>query len=40
MNEIHPIYHNDFGMAFQWKRNALEDLKKVQLIFRNTGLLT
>ena len=39
MNEIHPIYHNDFGMAFQWKRNALEDLKKVQLIFRNTGLL-
>lgn len=39
MNDIHPIYHNAIGMAFQWKRNRAQDLFKVQLVFKDTGLL-
>lgn len=37
--DIHPIYHNNFGVAFQWKRNIVKDIMKVQLVFRDTGLL-
>ncbi|QLG46283.1 hypothetical protein [Costertonia aggregata] len=39
MKNINPIYHNPFGMAFQWKRTSVKDIKKVQLVFRDTGLL-
>lgn len=39
MNNINPIYHNQFGVAFQWKRNSVKDILKVQLVFRDTGLL-
>ncbi len=39
MQDINPIYYNEFGIAFQWKRNAAKDLKKVQFVFRDTGLL-
>ncbi|MEK6152972.1 hypothetical protein WIW50_06920 [Flavobacteriaceae bacterium 3-367] len=39
MNDINPIYHNQFGVAFQWKRNRAKDLKKIQMVFRDTGLL-
>lgn len=39
MQDIYPIYHNPFGVAFQWKRNNARDIKKVQLVFRDTGLL-
>ncbi|WP_299891429.1 hypothetical protein [uncultured Lacinutrix sp.] len=38
MDDINTIYYNDFGIAFQWKRCAIEDYKKIQLVFRNTGL--
>lgn len=39
MQDIHPIYHNSFGVAFQWKRNSVKDIMKVQIVFRDTGLL-
>lgn len=39
MQDIHPIYHNNFGVAFQWKRNTVKDIMKVQVVFRDTGLL-
>ncbi|WP_339656678.1 hypothetical protein [uncultured Maribacter sp.] len=39
MNEIQPIYQNDFGIAFQWKHDKPQKTKKVQLIFRDIGLL-
>ncbi|MDO5969279.1 hypothetical protein Q4Q35_05615 [Flavivirga aquimarina] len=38
MEDINTIYHNDFGIAFQWKRCAAKDFNKVQLVFKNTGL--
>ncbi|OEK09534.1 hypothetical protein A8C32_12565 [Flavivirga aquatica] len=38
MNDINTIYYNNFGIAFQWKRGIVKDLKKTQLVFRNTGL--
>ena len=39
MDDINTFYYNDFGIAFQWKRSAAKHLKKIQLVFRNTGLL-
>ncbi len=39
MQEINPIYNNIFGVAFQWKGSITKDIKKVQLVFRDTGLL-
>ena len=39
MQEINPIYNNTFGVAFQWKGSITKDIKKVQLVFRDTGLL-
>jgi len=39
MNDINTFYHNDFGIAFQWKRCAVKNFKKIQLVFRNSGLL-
>ena len=39
MNEISPIYQNDFGIAFQWKHDEPQKSNKVQLIFRDIGLL-
>nr|WP_298997510.1 hypothetical protein [uncultured Allomuricauda sp.] len=39
MNNINPIYHNEFGVAFQLKRSSAADRHKIQLVFRNTGLL-
>ena len=39
MNDINPIYNNGFGIAFQWKRGSIRDIRKVQMVFRDTGLL-
>ncbi|MFS4467339.1 hypothetical protein [Maribacter sp. 2210JD10-5] len=39
MTDIHPIYNNQFGVAFQCKRASLRDIKRIQLVFRDTGLL-
>jgi len=38
MEDIHTIYYNNFGIAFQWKRNLGKDIHKIQLVFRETGL--
>lgn len=38
MADMHLLYHNKFGVAFQWKRNSAKDLMKIQLVFRDTGL--
>jgi hypothetical protein len=38
MSDIHKLYCNSFGITFQWKRCAGKDFKKIQLVFRNTGL--
>lgn len=39
MNDINPIYYNQFGVAFRWKAIHNKEIKKVQLVFRATGLL-
>lgn len=39
MDDINTFYYNDYGIAFQWKRCAAKNLKKIQLVFRSTGLL-
>lgn len=39
LQDIELIYHNRFGVAFQWKRNSAKDINKVQMVFRNMGLL-
>ncbi|WP_350287534.1 hypothetical protein [uncultured Croceitalea sp.] len=39
MEDINAIYHNNFGVAFQWKRNSSKNMNKIQLVFRDTGLL-
>ena len=38
MKDIHPIYQNDFGVAFFWKVNKEIVKDKVQLVFKETGL--
>ena len=36
--DIYPIYHNSYGIAFQWKRDiSRNNFNKIQLVFRNTG---
>lgn len=39
MKDIDHIYSNNFGIAFQWKRGTAKHYNKVQVIFRDTGLL-
>ncbi len=38
MDDIHRLYYNAFGIAFQWKRGAINDVKKIQLVFKKTCL--
>ena len=38
MDDIIPIYSNEFGMSFKWKKFTLKDVKKIQLVFKDTGL--
>ena len=38
MSDIHKLYCNSFGITFQWKSCATKDFKKIQLVFRDTGL--
>ncbi len=38
MSDIHRIYHNDFGIAFQWKQDLAKNKRdQFQVIFRDTG---
>ncbi|MDF4220345.1 hypothetical protein PXC01_02025 [Maribacter sp. M208] len=39
MNDINPIYQNDFGIAFKWKKDKPGQNNRVQVIFRDIGLL-
>ena len=39
MTDMNPIYYNQFGVAFQWRRNNIKDILKIQIVFRDTGLL-
>lgn len=39
MNDIHRIYQNNFGIAFQWKKDLAKDILKVQVVFKDNGLL-
>lgn len=38
MKEIHILYCNDFGITFHWKQNQENNIPKIQLVFRETGL--
>lgn len=38
MSDIRRIYHNDFGIAFQWKQDLARNRhNQFQVIFRDTG---
>ncbi|MEM6719864.1 MAG: hypothetical protein AAF611_11135 [Bacteroidota bacterium] len=38
MSDIQRIYHNDFGIAFQWKQDLAKNKNnQFQVIFRDTG---
>jgi len=38
MNDIYRIYHNDIGIAFQWKKDIKNGFKdSIQVVFNNTG---
>ncbi|WP_046754997.1 hypothetical protein [Kordia jejudonensis] len=37
MSDIHRIYYNDIGIAFQWKKDVERNHPKFQVIFRDTG---
>ncbi|MGH1385038.1 hypothetical protein [Kordia sp.] len=38
MSDIRRIYHNDIGIAFQWKQDIAKNKhNKFQIIFRDTG---
>lgn len=39
MEDINIIYSNNFGMAFTWKKQTKQNIFKIQLVFRNTGML-
>ncbi|MBU2995282.1 hypothetical protein KO500_02510 [Cellulophaga baltica] len=38
MDDINTIYYNEFGIAFQWTKNSEKDSKKIQLVFKDTGV--
>ncbi|HLT52121.1 MAG TPA: DUF6686 family protein [Arenibacter sp.] len=39
MKGIDLIYHNQFGVAFRWKSDIARVPNKVQLVFRDMGML-
>ena len=38
-DDINVIHYNDFGIAFNWKKTTIFSKNKIQLVFKNTGLL-
>ncbi|KPM31642.1 Hypothetical protein I595_2136 [Croceitalea dokdonensis DOKDO 023] len=38
-HEVYPIYSNNFGVAFSYCRTSNSNPKKIQIVFRDTGLL-
>lgn len=39
MEEVTILYQNNIGVAFHWDKYEISNSKKIQLIFRNTGLI-
>jgi hypothetical protein len=39
MTDINAIYINSFGIAFQWPTEHKKKKEKIQLVFRDTGLM-
>lgn len=37
MREVKQIYHNEFGVAFHWKKDQEVLKDKVQIVFKETG---
>lgn len=37
MREIEQLYHNNFGIAFYWKKENETITDKIQLVFKETG---
>tara|TARA_B110000908_G_scaffold16519_1_gene18630 strand:+ start:73 stop:417 length:345 start_codon:yes stop_codon:yes gene_type:complete len=38
-DDINVIHYNDFGIAFNWKQNTFSTKNKIQLVFKDTGIL-
>ena len=38
MKDIHKLYYNDLGIIFKWKNINSPEARKIQLVFRDTGL--
>lgn len=38
MDNIHELYYNKFGIAFRWFLSNDKTSKKIQIVFRDTGL--
>lgn len=39
MTDVNPLYVNSFGIAFEWPTTPSCRKKKIQLVFRDIGLL-
>ena len=39
MKDIIKVYSNNYGITFIWKDVTLENKNKIQIIFRDTGML-
>jgi hypothetical protein len=37
MKEVSQLYHNNFGVAFYWKKDGKVLQNRIQLVFRDTG---
>lgn len=37
MKDVEQLYHNDFGVAFYWKKKNRVLLDRVQIVFKETG---
>jgi|GEM_PF-192835 len=37
MKEVSQLYHNNFGVAFYWKKDGKVLQNRIQLVFRETG---
>jgi hypothetical protein len=37
MKEVAQLYHNNFGVAFYWKKQGRVIDSRIQLVFRETG---
>jgi|TARA_B100000497_G_C7433594_1_gene270556 hypothetical protein len=38
-DDINLVHYNDFGIAFNWKQTEYNSDNKIQIVFKETGLL-